>query len=104
MKTAYAVEDSSFILSPSSFALMFTKILIANRGEIAVRVIRACREMRIKTVAVYSTADADSLHVHLADEYVCIGPTPNQDSYLHAPYILAAANITGATAIHPAYV
>ncbi len=82
---------------------MFNKILIANRGEIAVRVIRACQEMRIKTVAVYSTADAHSQHVKLADEKVCIGPPPNKDSYLHAPNIIEAAHITGAEAIHPGY-
>jgi acetyl-CoA carboxylase biotin carboxylase subunit len=82
---------------------MFNKILIANRGEIAVRVIRACREMRIKTVAVYSTADAASLHVRLADEAVCIGPPANKDSYLHAPNIIEAAHITGAEAVHPGY-
>ena len=82
---------------------MFNKILIANRGEIAVRIIRACREMRIKTVAVHSTADDSSLHVRLADESVCIGPPPNKDSYLNAPNIIAAAYITGAEAIHPGY-
>src|SRR5437764_11879374 len=82
---------------------MFKKILIANRGEIAVRVIRACQEMRIKSVAVYSTADRESLHVKLADEAVCIGPPPNKDSYLHAPNIISAAHITGAEAIHPGY-
>src|SRR5207237_10421811 len=82
---------------------MFKKILIANRGEIAVRIIRACQEMRIKTVAVHSTADSASLHVKLADEAVCIGPPPNKDSYLHAPNIIAAAHITGAEAIHPGY-
>ena len=80
---------------------MFKKILIANRGEIAVRVIRACKELKIKTVAVYSTADAGSLHVHLADEAVCIGPPAPKDSYLHAPNIISAAHITGADAIHP---
>src|SRR5579862_3235547 len=80
---------------------MFKKILIANRGEIAVRIIRACREMKIRTVAVHSTADTDSLHVHLADEAVCIGPPAPKDSYLHAPNIISAAHITGADAIHP---
>ncbi len=80
---------------------MFKKILIANRGEIAVRIIRACREMKIKTVAVYSTADAESLPVHMADEAVCIGPPAPKDSYLHAPNIISAAHITGAEAIHP---
>lgn len=82
---------------------MFRKILIANRGEIAVRVIRACKEMKIATVAVYSQADADSLHVRLADESVCIGPPANKDSYLNAPNIISAAVITGADAIHPGY-
>lgn len=82
---------------------MFKKILIANRGEIAVRIIRACREMKIGTVAVYSQADADSLHVRLADEAVCIGPPPNKDSYLNMPNIISAAMITGADAIHPGY-
>ena len=82
---------------------MFKKILIANRGEIAVRVIRACREMKISTVAVYSQADADSLHVSLADEAVCVGPPANRDSYLNAPNIISAAVITRADAIHPGY-
>ncbi len=82
---------------------MFRKVLIANRGEIAVRVIRACREMRIRTVAVYSSADRESLHVRLADEAVCVGPPASRDSYLNAPNIIAAAHITGAEAIHPGY-
>ncbi|MEX0608294.1 MAG: acetyl-CoA carboxylase biotin carboxylase subunit [Balneolaceae bacterium] len=82
---------------------MFKKILIANRGEIALRVIRTCREMGIKTVAVYSTADVDSLHVKFADEAVCIGPPPGKESYLKIPSILAAAEITNAEAIHPGY-
>ena len=82
---------------------MFKKILIANRGEIALRVIRTCREMGIKTVAVYSTADRDSLHVRFADEAVCIGPPKSADSYLNIPNILAAAEITNADAIHPGY-
>ena len=82
---------------------MFKKILIANRGEIALRVIRTCREMGIKTVAVYSTADADSLHVRFADEAVCIGPPPSTDSYLNIPSIIAAAEITNTDAIHPGY-
>jgi len=80
---------------------MFNKILIANRGEIAVRIIRACKELRIKTVVVHSTADADSLAVQWADEAVCIGPPPPRDSYLYAPNIISAAEITGADAIHP---
>jgi acetyl-CoA carboxylase biotin carboxylase subunit len=82
---------------------MFKKILIANRGEIALRVIRTCREMGIKTVAVYSTADKDSLHVKFADEAVCIGPPPSKDSYLSMSSIIAAAEITNADAIHPGY-
>lgn len=82
---------------------MFKKILIANRGEIALRVIRTCREMGIKTVAVYSTADADSLHVRFADEAVCIGPPPSNLSYLKISNIIAAAEITNADAIHPGY-
>lgn len=82
---------------------MFKKILIANRGEIALRVIRTCREMGIKTVAVYSTADAESLHVKFADEAVCIGPPPSNLSYLKMSNILAAAEITNADAIHPGY-
>ncbi len=82
---------------------MFKKILIANRGEIALRVIRTCKEMGIKTVAVYSTADKDSLHVKFADEAVCIGPPPSKDSYLSMSNIIAAAEITNADAIHPGY-
>lgn len=82
---------------------MFKKILIANRGEIAMRVIRTCKEMGIKTVAVYSTADRDSLHVRFADEAVCIGPAPSTDSYLKMSNIIAAAEITNADAIHPGY-
>jgi len=82
---------------------MFKKILIANRGEIALRIIRTCREMGIKTVAVYSTADKDSLHVRFADEAVCIGKPQSSDSYLNIPHIMAAAEITNADAIHPGY-
>jgi acetyl-CoA carboxylase biotin carboxylase subunit len=82
---------------------VFKKILIANRGEIALRVIRTCREMGIKTVAVYSTADKDSLHVKFADEAVCIGKPQSADSYLNIPHIMAAAEITNADAIHPGY-
>src|ERR671939_1199202 len=80
---------------------MFEKILIANRGEIALRIHRACREMGIKTVAVHSTADESAMHVRLADESVCIGPPAARDSYLNIPAILTAAAITGADAIHP---
>jgi len=82
---------------------MFKKILIANRGEIALRIIRTCKEMGIKTVAVYSTADQESLHVRFADEAVCIGPPPSKESYLNIPRIIAAAEITNADAIHPGY-
>lgn len=82
---------------------MFEKILIANRGEIALRIIRACRELNIRTVAVYSQADAESLHVKLADEAYCIGPPPSQRSYLHIPAIISTAVVTGADAIHPGY-
>ena len=82
---------------------MFKKILIANRGEIALRVIRTCKEMGIKTVAIYSTADKDSLHVKFADEAVCIGKPASVDSYLNIPHIMAAAEITNADAIHPGY-
>ena len=80
---------------------MFEKVLIANRGEIALRIHRACREMGIRTVAVHSTADADAMHVRLADESVCIGPPPSRESYLNMPAILSAATIAGADAIHP---
>jgi acetyl-CoA carboxylase biotin carboxylase subunit len=82
---------------------MFDKILIANRGEIALRVHRACREMGIRTVAVHSEADANAMHVRLADESVCIGPPPANKSYLNIPAIITAAEVTGAQAIHPGY-
>jgi acetyl-CoA carboxylase biotin carboxylase subunit len=82
---------------------MFDKILIANRGEIALRVLRACKELGIPTVAVHSTADADAMHVRFADESVCIGPPPSKDSYLNIPAILSACEITGADAVHPGY-
>ena len=82
---------------------MFEKILIANRGEIALRVLRACRELGIQTVAVHSTADEEAMHVRLADESVCIGPPPARDSYLNIPAIVAACEITGAEAVHPGY-
>ncbi|MBB4264971.1 acetyl-CoA carboxylase biotin carboxylase subunit [Roseospira visakhapatnamensis] len=81
----------------------FEKVLIANRGEIALRILRACREMGIRTVAVHSTADAEAMHVRLADESVCIGPPPARDSYLNKAALLAAATITGADAVHPGY-
>ena len=82
---------------------MFKKILIANRGEIAIRVIRACKEMGIKTVAVYSKADQFSLHIKFADEAICIGEGPPLESYLNIPRIIAAAEISNADAIHPGY-
>ncbi len=81
---------------------MLEKVLIANRGEIALRVLRACKELGIKTVAVYSTADRDLMHVSLADESVCIGPAASAKSYLSIPAIIAAAEVTGADGIHPA--
>src|ERR1700751_782977 len=82
---------------------MFDKILIANRGEIELRVLRACKELGIATVAVHSTADEDAMHVRLADESVCIGPPAAKDSYLNIPALLAACEITGADAVHPGY-
>src|SRR5215467_10206169 len=82
---------------------MFDKILIANRGEIALRVMRAAKELGIATVAVYSTADKEAMHVKLADESVCIGPPPARDSYLNIPALMAACEITGADAVHPGY-
>src|SRR5438270_13061332 len=82
---------------------MFKKVLIANRGEIALRIIRACRELDIQTVAVYSEADRESLHVRFADDDVCIGPAPARESYLKIPRLIAAAAITGAYATHPGY-
>src|SRR6202035_4061515 len=84
-------------------ATMLDKILIANRGEIALRILRACKELGIKTVAAHSTADSDLLHVRLADESVCIGPPPANLSYLNIPAIISAAEITDAVAIHPGY-
>ena len=82
---------------------MLEKVVIANRGEIALRILRACKELGIKTVAVHSTADRDLKHVLLADETVCIGPAPSTKSYLNIPAIIAAAEVTGADAIHPGY-
>jgi acetyl-CoA carboxylase biotin carboxylase subunit len=82
---------------------MFEKILIANRGEIALRILRACKDLGIPTVAVHSTADADAMHVRLADESVCIGPPPSRDSYLNVPALVTACEITGADAVHPGY-
>ena len=82
---------------------MIRKLLIANRGEIAVRIIRACREMGIETVAVYSEADGDSLHAHLADEAICIGPGPSAKSYLNMESIMSATLVSGADAIHPGF-
>src|SRR5512142_3263309 len=82
---------------------MFKKVLVANRGEIALRVIRACKELGIATVAIHSTADAESLHVRFADEAICIGPPPARQSYLNTRTVLAAAELTGADAVHPGY-
>ena len=82
---------------------MFKKILVANRGEIALRIIRACRELNIQTVAVYSTADDFSLHKKFANEAICIGPPDSRDSYLNIPAIIAAAELTNSDAIHPGY-
>ncbi|MGM0413505.1 MAG: biotin carboxylase N-terminal domain-containing protein, partial [Pseudomonadota bacterium] len=82
---------------------MFDKILIANRGEIALRVLRACRELGIKTVAVHSDVDRNLKHVLLADESVCIGPAPSNQSYLNVPAVIAACEVTDAEAIHPGY-
>ena len=82
---------------------MFKKILVANRGEIALRIIRACRELGIASVAIHSTADSDAMHVKVADESVCIGPPPSRRSYLHIPAIISAAEITSADAVHPGY-
>ena len=82
---------------------MIRKVLIANRGEIALRVISACQEMGIRTVAVYSEADRNSLHVKFADEAICIGPPPSRDSYLNVPAVISAAEIAGADAVHPGY-
>jgi acetyl-CoA carboxylase biotin carboxylase subunit len=96
-------KKSSKKTPPKGEPKMFNKILIANRGEIALRIIRTCKEMNIKTVAVYSTADKDSLHVRFADEAVCIGPPPSKESYLNMSRIIAAAEITNADAIHPGY-
>ena len=83
--------------------MVFRKVLIANRGEIAVRVIAACRDLGIRTVAVYSEADREAMHVLLADEAICIGPPPATESYLNIPNIISAAEVTGAEAIHPGY-
>jgi acetyl-CoA carboxylase biotin carboxylase subunit len=88
---------------PQLWTSMFEKILIANRGEIALRVQRACRELGIKTVAVHSVADADAKYVRLADESVCIGPASSTESYLNIPAIISAAEVTDAEAIHPGY-
>ncbi|MEM6618416.1 MAG: biotin carboxylase N-terminal domain-containing protein, partial [Pseudomonadota bacterium] len=82
---------------------MFRKVLIANRGEIALRVIRACQELGIATVAVHSTADSDAMHVRMADESICIGPPSGAQSYLNVPAIISACEITGAEAVHPGY-
>src|SRR5690606_10093620 len=95
--------DDHRVGATGAYARMFDKILIANRGEIALRVLRACKELGISTVAVHSTADADAMHVRLADESVCVGPPASKDSYLNIPALLAACEITGADAVHPGY-
>ena len=82
---------------------MFSKVLIANRGEVAVRIIRACRELGIQTVAVFSKADRDSLHVQIADEAICIGEAPSSESYLNVPAIISAAEVADVEAIHPGW-
>src|SRR5216110_1054135 len=87
----------------SRSADMFRKVLVANRGEIALRIIRACKELGLETVAVHSTADTDALHVKFADQAVCIGPPPSSKSYLNVPMIISAAEVTGADAVHPGY-
>src|SRR5690606_17887682 len=88
---------------PGNSVTMLSKVLIANRGEIALRILRACKELDIKTVAVHSKVDADLKHVRLADESVCIGPNPSSDSYLNIPAIISAMEVTGAVAVHPGY-
>ena len=103
VENGQAVQYGERLFRRSNRAMMFKKILIANRGEIALRIIHACRELGIKTVAVYSEADENSLHVRFADEDVCIGPPRSADSYLNVPAIISAAEITGADAIHPGY-
>jgi acetyl-CoA carboxylase, biotin carboxylase subunit len=95
--------DAAFRIQATGTATVFNKVLIANRGEIALRIIRACQELGIRTVAVYSEADRESLHVRFADEDICIGPPASAQSYLNIPRIIAAAEITGAEAIHPGY-
>src|SRR6266581_4521837 len=102
-RTANPSNTANPCSSSADGCAMFEKILIANRGEIALRIQRACRELGIPTVAVHSTADAEAMHVRLADESVCIGPPAAKDSYLNIPAILSAAAITGAEAIHPGY-
>ena len=82
---------------------MFNKVLIANRGEIAVRIIRACRELGVKTVAIYSTADKNSLHAQIADEAICIGPANSKDSYLNMKAIMSACELTNSDAVHPGF-
>jgi acetyl-CoA carboxylase biotin carboxyl carrier protein len=104
-ENAHAVEYGRCCSASTRTAdrAVFRKVLIANRGEIALRVIRACRELGVQTVAVYSEADRESLHVRFADDDVCIGPPPGRESYLNIPRLIAAAEITGADAIHPGY-
>src|ERR1700735_2062516 len=101
MTLAASVLENRLINLKDNF--LFEKVLIANRGEIALRIHRACREMGIHTVAIHSTADADAMHVRLADESVCVGPPAAKGSYLNIPALLAACEITGADAVHPGY-
>ena len=101
--TAAIKRKAMKVSAPHSEEPPFKKVLIANRGEIALRVILACKELGIQTVAVYSEADRNSLHVRFADEEVCIGPAPSAKSYLNIPQVIAAAEVTGAEAIHPGY-
>src|SRR3990170_4903790 len=101
--TRSSSSRSSCTSSPRASSRVFEKVLIANRGEIALRVARACRELGVKSVAIYSTADAESAVVRFADEAVCVGPPPPGKSYMHIPNIIGAAHKTGADALHPGY-
>src|SRR5438046_6443361 len=102
-RTSSTASRCSASRNPEKGSAVFKKVLIANRGEIALRVIRACRDMGMRSVAVHSTADTDALHVRFADEKVCIGPAPARLSYLSIPALISAAEVTGADAVHPGY-